>query len=471
MSNTLQISEQYSEKSYAEYMANRIWQFLLYYYHREELRERLILNIYGKPMEIAAEFISALRLHVFFHELVTTIIPLIKRRINFEENEIYVPVTEGLLKGRISWPETLLKWKNIPREIHCLEPFKVFTIPENILTTLTILEVKQNCYELKRILDVALATPNFFMHRILEQLLGEARRAIALLDGVLQTPQLRAAVDDAKKYQGNEMLIKFLEASVEKSVYSRTKTSIGYILLLRWRRKFKQQISFLQKELRSHYAVLRIPVPKLYEIYGLLEIVNAFCRILVPYEIRFDANQATVSIKSKYKVCSIKIYYNKTFDALNSWVANATREGLINGPIETGFTKGIPDTILEIQFNGDKKQFVVLDYKFSSAPTYITMSRYKILGYMNEYDIPVGVLIIRKPSIESEKIPEELNEEEVRDTIQTVSRIDEKGGVLLADPGEKRKLILVILEPRNDYEKRNEEALRRAMDKILSLET
>ncbi len=97
---------------------------------------------------------------------------------------------------------------------------------------------------------------------------------------------------------------------------------------------------------------------------------------------------------------------------------------------------GRPDVTL---LSGDRP-LLVLDAKYTKSYAYLSQSRYKILGYFNEYGVGMGAIAF-DPSLLSEE-PVEKEDEEFSSLLKEASR---RGGAIIEDAD--RRIYLLPLKP------------------------
>jgi len=163
--------------------------------------------------------------------------------------------------------------------------------------------------------------------------------------------------------------------------------------------KEKFNVKLLRKdyELAEHLAATIQPY-KLYEVYTYYVTAVALVETLRP-PILLNARQNIIEVKPQGRT-RYKLLYDKPISE-KSWLHMG--KARFNGVKERTVPPGRPDISLLIE----NEPALVLDAKYSESLEYISQARYKILGYLNEYNLQTGGLIYDPDRLNGEPADEE----------------------------------------------------------------
>ena len=175
---------------------------------------------------------------------------------------------------------------------------------------------------------------------------------------------------------------------------------------------------------------------KLYELLTYYLVAS----VLLENGYKKESSQEEVRLRKGEKL--VKLIYGAPLEG------SAIRGTVPPGIVVPESLRGRPDISLE----SDKVK-VVMDAKFSSSPSYATLSRFKVMAYMYEYDADYGILVI--PGIDRR----ELYDDEEEATYRLYEKAKEDGyvGIVIEGSGRERRLYVLVLDP---LEERYMEQLR-----------
>lgn len=204
------------------------------------------------------------------------------------------------------------------------------------------------------------------------------------------------------------------------------------------------QISkFSQVNLKDVIAYYMNP-SRLYEIYVLLLILYAISRN-AKYVDMYETDKATYFMfvtSSK----TILIAYNQRDELVEkrNLVGILDLNGFELDLEDTERYLGLPDIVIRISSEGTKK-YIIIECKFRFSISSIIESRYKVLGYLLEFDVPEAVLVF--PRL---KINTHLGDSEEVSQHELIIEAIKQGVVLEYNEKIYRRLFLVCIDPKED---------------------
>ncbi|RLE83380.1 MAG: hypothetical protein DRJ67_12275 [Thermoprotei archaeon] len=119
-----------------------------------------------------------------------------------------------------------------------------------------------------------------------------------------------------------------------------------------------------------------------------------------------------------------------------------------NGAERGRIPPGRPDVTLAVE----TRPLMVLDAKYTKDYAYLSQARYKILGYLNEYNVKIGAIAYDPTRLKDTKIVEE----EDREFMTTLKEVTSRGGAVIED--EEAHIYLLPLKPSTWSEVKNSRA-------------
>ena len=187
------------------------------------------------------------------------------------------------------------------------------------------------------------------------------------------------------------------------------------------------------KELLAEIKMyVRFMAWKLYELYILFLLLKALVNLLRSRNINFDDRKVIIQYDDRRKL--LTIYWGKPLDTSNISLIKTLDNKIIDSDMIKRI-RGRPDISIEIQ----NKVSIVLEAKFTKNPSYLTQSRFKVMAYMYEYGVDMGILAF--PGISRNK---QLDEEEA-ETFQLMKKAENADGVVIQlSNGSKLYLLPII---------------------------
>ena len=179
---------------------------------------------------------------------------------------------------------------------------------------------------------------------------------------------------------------------------------------------------------------------KLYEVYVYFTLLYTFLR-----ELEFQRGWAgplkVFADEAQYDVGfgDIVVTYDKA-PVCKSWISHGRVCILNDGRIDIPSSR--PDFTIQVRMlNGTEKIIAVGDAKYRVSSRELSQSRFKILGYMHEYNVPIGALFFDPSLIEFC----EDDDKEVGDHIQFMRELSKTGGAIIMD--KNRIFFIAPLKP------------------------
>jgi hypothetical protein len=301
------------------------------------------------------------RLFELYIEFFAVIYPNISRRLRFD---VYSQELESeILRGRVLWSKTIRRCINqggqtCPLTFTTLTQKYGFEIPENILTILSILKLKQDSLFLMRY---------DFKDPLTREELAILSKIADGCDTILKTTLLKELIPLASKYVTVNLAdsrILNLEAQSYTRLRGEQRETNPYLQLLQWIQKYRELNLRSVSINKTKFPIdRRQNLDTMFEVWVLFE----FLDYLTTYE------GAVVTIESFPRRFTISIhgvvltlFYEKKY---TGWAINAR-----------------PDFSIE----RDSKLNVIMDAKNWLQPKLEAI--YKMLGYLNNLDGTIGIL-------------------------------------------------------------------------------
>ena len=170
---------------------------------------------------------------------------------------------------------------------------------------------------------------------------------------------------------------------------------------------------------------------KLYEIYTYYVVTYVAAKTLNIRQIIMRKDEIHLSFRN-YEV---KITYDKVPEC-KSWIAHG-KHVVFNGN-EIAVPAGKPDIAIHLE----DKVVSVCDAKYRVSMRELSESRFKVLGYMHEYNAPFGALVFDPTHVK----PVSTVDSEVKENIEFLEETLKHGGVIIED--RNKTLYLVALKPK-----------------------
>ena len=427
------------------FMAEYSWETLLALYRRfAELRKGIVLSNVDEYIELSGDVSDLFKAGALVRELVDVVKRILVRmqRVSID----VVKIESYVVRGRVL---VQLAAKLFPSYVPVrVTEYRIET-PANLLLVLTVLETLEAFKSSLRRLYSVNATEVMKVFR--DIVARELRGAISLCEYLLGDPLIRPLVLKASLILGNERKIRDLERVVELECVRRRRELYVYEELLKYRRLLKDKVRIVKKlaEQLHKTFLIKVSPEKLYEIYGFTLVLGSlieYFRIDDRWNIDVDEEGKVIVFESPLRAEKIKIAisYNAIPSSVKSRFVAAKAHGLIEDGIpEVKNIQGLPDTIIKVEKSGERR-LVIIDYKYSRDPSYLVASRYKVYGYLHEFDADVSALVA--PGFAYDKVSED---EAYRQTgfYQTAQ---EKGGAVIHVDSGGKILALIFAPPIRD---------------------
>ena len=181
---------------------------------------------------------------------------------------------------------------------------------------------------------------------------------------------------------------------------------------------------------------------KLYEVYSYYIVAVSLENILGTKTQMTLINRTLIYRlgNSKYQ-----LLYDEPVEC-SSWLGHGKL--IVDSAVQQEITPGRPDISLvkTRETDSENKVLIVIDAKYTKSYSYISQSRYKILGYQNEYNTRLGALIF-SPSV---LVDSEIQDQEDMDFKNVLIEVISRGGGKIVN--DKYKLYLIPIDPQ-PYEK------------------
>jgi hypothetical protein len=313
------------------------------------------------------------RLFELYIEFFTVIYPNISKRLRFE---VHSQEQESrILRGRVLWPKTIERCisegdHTCPTTFATVMQRYEFETPENILTILSVLRLKQDSLFLLRY--------NF------QDPLSTGERAILgkIVDGcdnILRITLLKELLPLAAKY----VTMRFEDPRIlllENQSYTRLRgerETNPYLRLLQWIQKYRELNLRSVSINKTSFPVDRLQnLDTMFEVWVLFELLDYFRT--------YEGAEITIErMPQKFRISAhgtdFILFYEKAY---SGWAINAN-----------------PD--FSIEKNGELK--IIMDAKNWLQPK--TEAVYKMLGYLNNLDGTIGILFFpNEASLGGERI-------------------------------------------------------------------
>ena len=192
---------------------------------------------------------------------------------------------------------------------------------------------------------------------------------------------------------------------------------------------------------------------KLYEVYTYYVVTYTIAKILNASSIFMWKDEILLSLRDK----EIRIMYDKV-PKCKSWIAHG-KHHIFNGN-KVSIPAGRPDVSIHV----NDLITSVCDAKYRVSARELSESRFKVLGYMHEYNAPIGALVFDPTHVELARAIDQ----EVEETTEFIRKAMNYGGIIVED--KNKTLYIVALEPKPHTEllkSREYKALEDMVKKII----
>ena len=170
---------------------------------------------------------------------------------------------------------------------------------------------------------------------------------------------------------------------------------------------------------------------KLYEVYSYYTVTYVTAKVLDPHSIAMWKDEILLSSREY----DVKITYDKAPEC-KSWIAHGKYFTLNSDEIRV--PAGRPDIAVHV----NNTVASVCDAKYRVSVKELSESRFKVLGYMHEYNAPFGTLIFDPTHVKTASTVDS----EVEENIEFLEETMKHGGVIIED--RNKTLYLVALKPK-----------------------
>jgi len=170
---------------------------------------------------------------------------------------------------------------------------------------------------------------------------------------------------------------------------------------------------------------------KLYEIYSYYIVAYVTAKVFNAHLIAMWKDEILLSSREY----DVKITYDKAPEC-KSWIAHGKYFMLNNSDVRV--PAGRPDIAVHV----NSVVASVCDAKYRVSAKELSESRFKVLGYMHEYDVPFGALVFDPTHVK----PVLTVDSEVEENIVFLEETMKYGGVIIED--RNKTLYLVALKPK-----------------------
>lgn len=170
---------------------------------------------------------------------------------------------------------------------------------------------------------------------------------------------------------------------------------------------------------------------KLYEVYTYYVINYVIAKSPNIHSIDMWKNETHISLKNG----EVRVTYDKVPEC-KSWVSHGKHYVFNGGKVV--IPAGRPDIVIHV----NDIVVSVCDAKYRVSASELSQSRFKILGYMHEYNAPLGALFFDPNHV----LSEETIDGEIRENMEFIRETIKYGGVIVED--QNKTLYIVALKPK-----------------------
>ncbi|MEM1632548.1 MAG: hypothetical protein QXJ59_07885 [Thermofilaceae archaeon] len=451
-------------------MANYVLTTLLSLYSRLKLAEPLRLRVYSDDLVITGSVADVVRAQKTLRELTLAVKSALKRLQVLMAEELML-VNVDTIAGRVN---TQLAARHLPVAVPVKTTRVSYETPANFLLAATIIEIETR---LKRILQNLLSTRHTGSNPLVDIAVKRLIETISSYEYLLNEPLLRQLIPKASVIAGDERLLNELEARVRLNAVMRPREYRAYRPLLKLRRELRMNVHIIEKNARDfgERLALKLPVSKLYELYGFTLLLEALLEKIYDESWKINVSEEFRVLTLERGNERVHISYNALPQDVNSRLATAKAFGLLSNGIDQALVKklgGLPDTILLMKIEG-KENLVVVDYKYTRRLSYLAASRFKALSYLYEFYADCVIIVsptvwnTSKESANHSVLESEELDEEAQEHLSFYRSISERGGALIEIDSNGKMLAIVCVDPNHKGAENAKKAFKKIFNVLL----
>ena len=338
-----------------------------------------------------------------------------------------------------------------------------YTLPHKLvphITTITTLNTPENIFT-KTFLQTAYLQTKTLTQQYsteaenrpwLKLVLNKLKQITAKTQNLLKTTWIKY-VETPKKTKPEHTAEKYKNKT--KTLALKGAIPIEYLKLVKLYEDFKKLSSNLKtsigRALQTEKTIGYFINPnRLYEIYTLLNILNLLQKQSTQTTIE-DHREATYFLYTLRNNTVVKIAFNQINDLANKHTLKQIKTLLQQTTVPDHKYLGLPDIIIK-----KNDRIILAECKFKYTPSSLTEARYKVLGYLLEYNTDTGILFFPQ-TLGKPRDPESL------ETHKLFKEAQEKGIAIEYNENLSKKIIIVAVNPLKPPEQ-NQETLRKALE-------
>ncbi|MEM2824048.1 MAG: hypothetical protein QXF69_08090 [Thermofilaceae archaeon] len=452
-------------------MANYVLETLLSLYSRLNLTEPLRLRVYDKDLVITGDVAEVVKAQKALRDLTLVVKSALKRLQALIAEELML-VNVGAIAGRIN---TKLAAKHLPVSIPVKATRLSYETPANLLLAATIIEVETR---LKRVQQTLIKARYANEYPLIEIAIKRLLEMISGYEYLLNEPVLRQLIPKASVIASDEGLLNELEAKVRLDAATRPREYRAYHPLLKLRKELRMNVHIIEKSTKEfgESLALKIPVSKLYELYGFTLLLEALLENIYDESWRTKVNEEFRVLTLSRGDDRVHVSYNALPQGVCSRLATAKAFGLLSNSIDQTLIKklgGLPDTIILMEIEG-KKNLIVIDYKHTRRLSYLVASRFKALSYLYEFRADCAMIVTptvwntAKESAGHSVLESEELDEEAQEHLSFYRSLSERGGALIEVDSNGKMLAIVYADPNPKGAENAKKAFKKIFNVILA---
>ena len=411
-----------------------------------------VVKYAGYRLQVPSNIVMMLRLASQVTNLISTLYVILASPARALEEEL---VLGRELAGPLHLPLTVqLRGRGLQAVAYKRRTLTL-TSPENILLKLFLLRLATDAERLLEELERLRRGKSLLMEAILERLRRQLEQLARRIRLLLETPLMREihvgplAPDDATLLKYSKVVLRRGKRRYRKlAIMAQSYVSRGLDIRL-----------IQQDMLASEQIAVSIEAYKLYEVFTFYVTALALLDAL-PGPTWVTVTESSINVAVPGRI--YRVLYDEPIPQM-SWLHSGTVR--YNGAERGRIPPGRPDVTLAVE----TRPLMVLDAKYTKDYAYLSQARYKILGYLNEYNVKIGAIAYDPTRLKDTKIVEE----EDREFMATLKEVTSRGGAVIED--EEAHIYLLPLKPSTWNEVRSNRAysltvamLREAMSNISS---
>ncbi|MEM2678481.1 MAG: hypothetical protein QXU62_07540 [Thermofilaceae archaeon] len=452
-------------------MANYVLETLLSLYSRLNLTEPLRLRVYDKDLVITGDVAEVVKAQKALRDLTLVVKSALKRLQALIAEELML-VNVGAIAGRIN---TKLAAKHLPVSIPVKATRLSYETPANLLLAATIIEVETR---LKRVQQTLIKARYANEYPLIEIAIKRLLEMISGYEYLLNEPVLRQLIPKASVIASDEGLLNELEAKVRLDAATRPREYRAYHPLLKLRKELRMNVHIIEKSTKEfgESLALKIPVSKLYELYGFTLLLEALLENIYDESWRTKVNEEFRVLTLSRGDDRVHVSYNALPQGVCSRLATAKAFGLLSNSIDQTLIKklgGLPDTIILMEIEG-KKNLIVIDYKHTRRLSYLVASRFKALSYLYEFRADCAMIVTptvwntAKESAGHSVLESEELDEEAQEHLSFYRSLSERGGALIEVDSNGKMLAIVYADPNPKGAENAKKAFKKIFNMLLA---